>query len=364
MLDFFFFGSLRHIPLLEIVLGRDVAGSDVHADCLANAEIRWAGADPFPLILRGQGDGAPGVRVANISADEAARLDFFEGDDEYDLAQVTLASGHSAQCYVAGPKLGSAGPLWSFEDWRNDWAEFSCLAAQEYMALFGQMPEARADAMWPAIQKRAWSRLQAAKSDAAARAYTVLDQRRPYQGFFALDELDVTHTKFDGTISDPMSRAVFVGMDAAFVLPYDPMRDCVLLVEQFRCGPLARGAGQCWQMEPVAGLIDPGETPKQTARRECVEEAAVTLQDLHPVGEYYPSPGASTEYFHIFIGIADLPDSVVGVHGLASEGEDIRTHILFFDAFMDMLDTGKGGNASLAVAGYWLARHRDRLRNA
>src|SRR6266849_5774429 len=46
---------------------------------------------------------------------------------------------------------------------------------------------------------------------------------------------------------------------AAGILLYDPERDSVVLIEQFRVP--ARYAGSSpWQLEAVAGLIDPGET--------------------------------------------------------------------------------------------------------
>ena len=137
-----------------------------------------------------------------------------------------------------------------------------------------------------------------------------------------------------------------------------------MLVEQIRMGPLVRGDRVLWHLEPVAGHVDPGETPEDAARREMREETGRDLIALEPVAESYPSAGASSEFYHVFVGIADLPDDSAGQTGLESEGEHIRTHLIGFDAMIDLLDSGKASVAPRVMAGYWLARHRDRIRAA
>ena len=189
----------------------------------------------------------------------------------------------------------------------------------------------------------------------------VTDRSRVYAKFFALDEISLRHETFDGGISPQIDRAVFIGADAALVLPYDPLRDRVLLVEQIRMGPLARGDHTCWQLEPIAGHVDPGETPQAAARREAQEEAGITLSVLESVGNVYASPGNATEFFHIFVGLADLPDHIIGTGGLAAEGEDIRSHLMSFDDLMALADAQALANAPLVASAYWLARHRERL---
>ena len=98
--------------------------------------------------------------------------------------------------------------------------------------------------------------------------------------------------------------------------PYDPVRDTVMLVEQFRFGPHARGDARSWSLEPIAGRIDPFETPEVAVRREAAEEARLSLHALHRIGRYYVSPGAVTEYLITYVGIANLPASAEGVSGL------------------------------------------------
>jgi nudix-type nucleoside diphosphatase (YffH/AdpP family) len=153
-----------------------------------------------------------------------------------------------------------------------------------------------------------------------------------------------------------------VSGDAVTVLPYDPKRDLVLVVEQIRAGPFARGDRQSWQIEAIAGRVDPFETPEQAARREAVEEAGLTLTEVIPVAQYYPSPGAKTEFLYSYVALTHLPDGCAGVFGLAEEAEDIRGHLISFDRLMALVASGEIANAPLILTALWLQRERARLR--
>jgi nudix-type nucleoside diphosphatase (YffH/AdpP family) len=188
--------------------------------------------------------------------------------------------------------------------------------------------------------------------------------RQVYGGYFAVEEFDLRFRHFDGGISGEVRRGVFLSGDAVVVLPYDPGRDRVLLIEQFRMGPHGRGDPQPWLLEAPAGRVDGGETPEETARREAREEAGLEFGALIPAHAYYPSPGAMAEYLYTYVGLADLPDGMVAAGGLASEAEDIRSHLVPFDRLMAMVGTGEVNTAPLILLAYWLAVNRDRLRRA
>lgn len=320
----------------------------------------------FPLIEERKGAQAQGVLLQGMSEDQIARLDYYEGGFAYDLRRVTLASGKAAQVYFPQPDQWQGDAPWDLTDWENRWGAMTCYAADEIMGYYGKRSAQEVATMFPVIRTRAWARVLAGQgahrvgsSNGKVEARQVT---RCYSNFYAIDEVHLRHSTFKGGWSDKMERAVFHAADAALVLPYDPIRDRVMVVEQFRVGPYARGDANCWQLEPIAGRIDPGEAPETAARREAQEEAGLTLSDLHKVGETYSSPGTSTEYYHTFVGIADLPDTVTGTHGLEAENEDIRSHLYSFDDFIALCDTQQAANTPLVMVGYWLARHRERLR--
>ena len=142
--------------------------------------------------------------------------------------------------------------------------------------------------------------------------------------------------------------------------PYDPQRDCVVLIEQFRIGALDKSANP-WLIELVAGLIDKDEQPEEVARREAVEEAGLELAELWPLTQYYPSPGGSDERVHLYVGRCDSLGAG-GVHGLEEEGEDIRVLVWSLDEALAALDDGRIDNAASIIALQWLALNRDKVR--
>ncbi|WP_246035866.1 NUDIX domain-containing protein [Aliishimia ponticola] len=361
----FLYGTLRHLDLLEVVLGRRPAADELTPAVLDHAAVTWVAGESYPMIRLGLPDAqATGLLLSGLSAEDRARLDFYEGGFGYDVVDVTTSAG-DAQMYLPGPQVGPPGAPFDLDTWVADWGGLSVEAACEVMRHMGVRPATEVARMFPAIRKRAGSRLRAGQKPTGGTGRIEFDSRHlAYADFYALEDFTLRTETFDGDMTPPLRRAVFHGMDAALVLPYDPVRDRVLLVEQARLGPIARGDAGAWQLEPIAGHVDPGETPEEAARREAQEEARLDLQSLELVAEAYASPGGSTDFFYIYVGIADLPDGSDGVAGLESEGENIRSHLLDFDDFMARLDAQQLSVAPLVLAGYWLARHRDRLRSA
>jgi ADP-ribose pyrophosphatase len=144
------------------------------------------------------------------------------------------------------------------------------------------------------------------------------------------------------------------------VLPYDPARDSVVLIEQFRIGAYAAGFAP-WLIEPVAGMVEAGESPEEVARREAVEEAGCEITDLEPIGNVLSSPGGTTEVYHLFCGRADST-GIGGIHGLAHEQEDIRAFTLPVDTALERLAKGEYNNAITVMTLQWLALNRERLK--
>lgn len=187
----------------------------------------------------------------------------------------------------------------------------------------------------------------------------IIDKTTCYQGFFRIDRYRLRHSLFNGEWSKPITRELFERGHAAAVLPYDPVRDEVILIEQFRIGALEASGGP-WLTEIVAGIIDPGESAVDVVKRESVEEADCVITDLVPLYDYLVSPGGMTERIALFCGRVDTTHAG-GVHGIHGEGEDIKVHVVPRETALSYLATGKINSASAIIALQWLALNHQRL---
>ncbi|MGB1835257.1 MAG: NUDIX domain-containing protein [Marinobacter adhaerens] len=181
-----------------------------------------------------------------------------------------------------------------------------------------------------------------------------------FQGFFRMDKLWLTHPRFDGRDMPVFTRELFIRGDATCVLPYDPERDEVVLLEQFRLGALGRDQSP-WLLELVAGMNEDGESPEEVAQREGQEEAGLTFQPLEKICDYLVSPGGSTEMIHLYCGRVSTADAG-GLYGMEHEHEDIRAHVVSSDDAIAMIHDGRINNAAAIIALQWLELNRARLR--
>ncbi|MBW4091728.1 MAG: NUDIX domain-containing protein [Proteobacteria bacterium] len=190
-------------------------------------------------------------------------------------------------------------------------------------------------------------------------------ERRVWDGRFPLDVIGFRQRRFDGGLSGVRTWELWRRGRAAAVLPYDPDRDQVLLIEQFRLPALAAGLDPVL-VELPAGLCEDGESPEITIMREAGEEAGVVPDRLHRIADVLLSPGGSDELCTVFAGRVRLPpagpDGVLGHGGLASEEEDIRLRAWPATAAIAAAVAGRFPNALTMLALLWLAAERDRLR--
>ena len=185
----------------------------------------------------------------------------------------------------------------------------------------------------------------------------ILEKTICFEGFFRLERYRLRHRLFNGNWSQPVQRELFERGNAAAVLPYDPIRREVVLIEQFRAGAMAAPGGP-WLLEIVAGIIEANEAAEDVVKRESIEEAGCIISDLIPLHDYLVSPGGTTERIALFCGRVDATQAD-GVHGISEEGEDIKVHVVTLDTALELLKAGKINSASSIISLQWLALNLD-----
>ncbi|HMQ92969.1 MAG TPA: NUDIX domain-containing protein [Amaricoccus sp.] len=334
-------------------------GHRLQVDCdgLRLVPVPAPGAELEGRLIAAGGEAAARLRFGLASMGGRAGALPVRLDGEVRRAEVRVADAAEAP-----------GAAWSASRWSPALDIALAEALAEVLGQFGRCDAGAMPRLLPGIAMRAAARTAGrlepgavalrrgfARGDVAQVAL-----RYPYAEFFGIEEHLLRHRRFDGSMSEPVGRAVFTSGDAVTVLPFDPRRDAVLLIEQFRAGPHARRDSHPWCLEAVAGRRDGLELPEETARREAREEAGLELGRLERIAAYYPAPGVAAEFITAFVGEADL-GAAGGVHGLDEEHEDIRGFVAPLDAALATVASGEANNAPLLVSLLWLALNRHRL---
>jgi ADP-ribose pyrophosphatase len=189
----------------------------------------------------------------------------------------------------------------------------------------------------------------------------IIDSETRFSRHLEVDVVRFRHRLFAGGWSEERVFDVVRRGPAVSVTLYDPERDSVVMVEQFRL-PALYGGRSPWQLESVAGLVDADETPEAVARRETLEEANLEMiGPLVPIQRMLPASGSYDEVIWLFCGRVDSTNAA-GLYGLAAEHEDIRVVVKPLAEAEAMLDAGEIESSHTLVGLLWLLRHRDRLR--
>ena len=371
-MDIFVFGTLRSDTLRKIVLGRDMSSDDICEATIKDFQVYWAKEGPFPVMIPEPNSEAHGLVLKNLSEPDVERLNYYELGFDYVLATTSVetdAGQIGVSAYFCNRSDMATTKLWSFDDWLSDHSEIQYLAAREFLDFFGTKFGDTAKVMYHSILKRAEVFVSEGSTPSSAieigpdlnTNIQIKDLKREYLGFFALNQVDLKYPFFDNSTSGVKSRTILMGSEASLILPYDPILDKVLLVEQFRIGPFCRGDKAPWVYEPVAGMIEFGEKPEDAAKREVFEEAGIQVTKLVKINSGYPNPGEATTYFYNYIGIVDLSDYSPGIYGVRDEGEDIRTHVIDFKEVLNWSISNKLRVLPLTTMVLWLALNKLKL---
>ena len=177
-----------------------------------------------------------------------------------------------------------------------------------------------------------------------------------FRGFIQVEKVTIKHRLFNkSNYSSSIHRELIHRPEAAGVLLYDNQQRRFALIEQFRIGALNDTVSP-WQLEVIAGVLDGYETPETCIRRESLEEAGCEVNDLQHLFTFYPSAGACSEIFHLYVANVELPTSG-GVFGMPDEGEDIQLHLFDYSDAPLLLKNGRLRNAPVIMALQWLTQH-------
>tara|TARA_B100001057_G_scaffold304056_1_gene304235 strand:+ start:142 stop:720 length:579 start_codon:yes stop_codon:yes gene_type:complete len=180
--------------------------------------------------------------------------------------------------------------------------------------------------------------------------YKIINKKNLYSGFFSLNKYEFVHKKHNGEWTNTVEREVFSGAHVSTLLPYDPIKKEIILIKQFRAGVLSRYDDYLYEI--VAGIIDEGENPEETAVRECFEETGCEVKKIHPIQSYFPAPGSSESYYHLYLGEIQAFDGE-RIKGLENENEDILVKSFKVDEVRQMLKENKIINGLTLIALQW-----------
>lgn len=187
----------------------------------------------------------------------------------------------------------------------------------------------------------------------------IISKETLFKGFFQMVKYTFKHKLYDGGWSQPVERELFERGHAAALLPYDPIRDEVVLIEQIRVGALEHE--NPWQLEIVAGIMDADEEVEDLVRREAMEEAGLEVGNIASVVSYYPSAGGCSERLDVFVGQVNSLGAG-GVYGLDYESEDIQALVMNRSDAYALIADGKIENGASIIALQWLEINHEKLR--
>ncbi|MGD9637904.1 MAG: NUDIX domain-containing protein [Alphaproteobacteria bacterium] len=190
--------------------------------------------------------------------------------------------------------------------------------------------------------------------------YEIIKKEVAFKGYFEVDRYFIKHRLNNGNMSEVFSREIFERGKAVGVILYDPERDNIVLIEQFRAGAMAAGFHP-WINETVAGIIEPGEPEIEVARRETLEEAGLDVLELTPVLKFLSSPGGCSESISLFYGRVDS-SKAPQFAGLESENEDIKIIVMPLKKALSLLKKNHFKDALSIISMQWLALNHKKLK--
>jgi len=186
----------------------------------------------------------------------------------------------------------------------------------------------------------------------------IKQKRRILDDFFKIDRAILQHEKFDGTMSDDVVRLNLLRGEACAALLFNPEKDTIILVKQFRYPIYTRDENLAWSLEIVAGMIDDDGSPEEAIRREIMEETGYQPSDVESLFYFYPTPGGSNEIIYLFFAEVEAKDRIARGGGAIGEDENIAVVELPRESVYAMLHQGEIVDAKTIIALQWFENRK------
>lgn len=149
-------------------------------------------------------------------------------------------------------------------------------------------------------------------------------------------------------------RYTFYRIDAADWVNVIAMTDAnaMVMVRQFRIGSGKE------TLEIPGGVVDPGESPQQTAARELLEETGFEAGALRCIGAVSPNPALYANTLHTFLATGCR--RVAEVRNDPSE--ETIVELIERRELPRLIRDGQVGHALVLAAFQWLVLHEDAER--
>lgn len=191
----------------------------------------------------------------------------------------------------------------------------------------------------------------------------IISEERDYDKYFKIDKATIKETSESGE-ETTYNRFKLTRPNAVAVILYNSDDDTVVLIKQHRYPTHEKVNGDIYEI--VAGKMDEGEDPAQTAIREVEEEVGYKIPEdkLIYMSNFFASPGYSSEIIYLYAASVTNSDRISGGGGLQGEHENIEIHHVPVAEFFNMFVTGEiiDAKSIIGANALWHIRNDDRVK--
>ena len=184
--------------------------------------------------------------------------------------------------------------------------------------------------------------------------YSIIKEDIVYKEFFTVKKATISHDTFNSDEQIEVVRECLDRGSAIAVVLVEKDTDSVLLVNQFRYPTIMHKSFDGWLLEIVAGCMEQDEDPMECAKREIAEEIGYQVNNMEFIGEYFASPGGSSEKVNAFYAEVNSTDKIFKGGGLDSEQEDIQLIKMPISEIKSKLQNNDFKDAKTIIALQWM----------